>query len=658
MSFRQDLAYACRTLRGHPLFTLTAVLSVAVGIAGATSVFSVADAMLLRSSPGVASPHRLIEVGRIEPDGDFNTLSYADYVDLRDRNAVLEGLAAVDGGAVFGVGTSAGAISVDGAHVAANYFAVLGVPFTLGRGFADHEERTSTQAAVAVISERIWDRLFNGEMDVVGRTLHLSGRPYSIVGVAGAGFAGTTLTVEDVWLPLAGYSDALMQPDRTPLQAIGRPRPDVTLDVAQAHMQQLARELPRGQAGTDPLRVALVPSDRIPESEQNAVETFIGLLFAMVGLLLLIACTNVAGMLGARGLARKREMAVRVALGAAHGRVVRLLVAESLVIGAAGALAGIGGAFALTQALRGIVPVLPLSISLDFGVDWRVIGFAVALSLIASLVFGLLPAVQAARVDLQSAMKPDRSGGGPRRLRLRQAFVVAQVAVSVLLVVCAVLLARSVSHAAGVDPGFAAENVDLVGINMRLGGYDDGADVVFAEELIAEVERLPGVTAAGTAWIVPLQMRGTSTTVSLPATGTEESRLTTLWNVVSPGYFEALGLPMVRGRAFTERDRAGAPEVAIVSETFAERAWPGEDPIGRSFVNRDRTMQVVGVARDSKYRSIGEAPQPFLPSPQSGAPERARVVDSAKRSERHPRRSCPPAANGSESADTSGHDGR
>jgi predicted permease len=273
----------------------------------------------------------------------------------------------------------------------------------------------------------------------------------------------------------------------------------------------------------------------------------------------------------------------------------------------------------LIRALRNLVPVLPIPVTLDFGVDWRVTGFALVISICAAFMFGLPPAIQAARVDLASATRSDRvAGEAPKRLRLRQAFVIAQIAFSVLLVVCASLLVRSARTAASTNPGFDVANVDLIEVDLGLAGYDDRSGADLAQKILSEVAQLPGVVSAATTWIVPLQLRATATTVSVPRSGADTLTVTTLWNAVSPGYFETLGLPLVRGRSFSDADRPESQNVAVINETLARRAWPGEDALGKILSDgSEPPMEVIGIARDSKYRTIGEPSQPILYRPLS-----------------------------------------
>lgn len=613
----QDLRYALRGLKRSPGFTLTAVISIAIAIGGNAAVFSVADALLLRDRPGIADPGSLVDVGRVDVDGDFDNLSYPDYVAYRERSLVFEGLAAHDD-EVFGLGVEDDGIRVDGGRVSANYFDVLRVPIIEGRAFLAHEERTPG-SDLAVISERLWSRRFNRKSDITGEIVRLNGHPFTIIGVAGNGFAGHKITSEELWVPIGAHSSnlTLLTSREGWLTSIGRLKPAISIDQARAQLAPIARQLAREQPATNRnMGVAVVPSHRIPVSEQQGVTMFVGILFGMVISIFFIACTNVGGMLLARAASRSREVAVRMSLGARRQRIVRLFLTEAALVGFGGAVVGSVGTVWIVQLLHRVMPVLPIPIALDFNVDWRVVTFSAALSVIAALMFGLLPALQMGQIDLRSAVQASATPAR-HRLRVRQLFVVAQVAMSVLLVVCAMLLVRSLRNADRINPGFLVDSVDMVGLDLRLGGYDAARGAALIQALISRVEQIPGVDAASSTWIVPLQLRGTAVHIWLSGQTSDDPTVTTDWNVVTPEFFDVLRIPVLRGRAFTASDGQGAPNVVLVNETLARRVWPNEDPIGRVLLYGEdrRTASVVGVVRDAKYRSLGENPRPFLYAP-------------------------------------------
>ena len=629
-SLLQDLRYAARTVRRAPIVALTGALSLGIGIAGNAVVFSLADAYLFRDQPGIANPDRLAEVGRTDSsggavpveDGGFDTFSYPNYLDYRARQTVFDGLAAyhVGGLAQFGLGTGDEAVPVPGAYVSANYFDVLGVPMARGRAFTPADERLESPSAVVVISHRLWQTQFDGAPDIVGRTVRLNGRPFTIVGVANAAFTGYSLEDQRLWVPITAYPDGddlgrVAQRGRQWLMGIGRLKAGVSLEQAGADLARIGRDLER-EFPDDNRRhgVGVGTAGTLPVDSRSIVSRFVGLLFALVGLVLLIACFNAAGMLLARGVARAPELGIRLALGAERGRVIRLLVAESLIVSLGGAVVGVALAWVALDLVVGAIPYMPnLSISVELGVDWRVTLFSFVLAAATGVACGVAPAWTATRLELASTIGRDRIGSAPR-LRARSAFVVAQVALSVLLVVCALLLARSIRNAAHIDPGFRVDGLEVVGLDLRLGGYDEARGRVLAEELMARIERLPGLEAAASARVVPLTRESEGGRFWLPGEEGPERAFDGRQNIVTRGFFRTLGLQFLEGRNFEASDRAGAPAVAIVNETLARQAWPGKSAVGkRILVGRSRyPIDVIGVVRDSKYRTIGESPTPFF----------------------------------------------
>jgi predicted permease len=641
-SWLQDLRYGARALWRSPVFALTAVLSLGVGIAGNAIVFGLADTYLFRDPPGLTDPDRLAEVARTKEgavaadDIGFDTFSYPNYLDYRARQSVFDGLAAYHTGglASFGLGTGQEAVPVPGAYVTANYFDVLGVSMARGRGFAPEDEGLENARTVVVISHRLWQTQFQGAADTIGRTVRLNGRPFTIVGITSPEFAGYGLEEQRLWVPVTAYPDGedqrrVAMRGRQWLLGIGRLKPGVSLAHARDHMAGIARELQREfpddnqDHGLGVAGVGTVPVDSRP-----IVGRFVSLLFALVGLVMLIACFTTAGLLLARGVTRAPELGVRLALGAARTRVVRLLVVESLMISLAGAALAVVLAWLGTTILLRAIPIVPnLEVKMDWGVDWRVAVFAFGLATVTGLLCGVVPALTATRPRLASMLSRERTGGAPR-LRARSVFVVAQVALSVLLVVCAVLLTRSMRHAAAIDPGFRIDGLEVAGIDLRLGGYDDARGRLFADELIARIERLPRVQAAGSARVLPLTRDREGGRFWLPGEFGPEKAVDGSQNIVTKGFFDALGLPLVAGRHFTPADRAGVTTVAIVNETLARQMWPGQDAVGkRILAGRSRyPIDVIGVVKDAKYRTLGESPNPFFYVPAAQRYERIQWI--------------------------------
>jgi predicted permease len=399
------------------------------------------------------------------------------------------------------------------------------------------------------------------------------------------------------------------------LMGIGRLKPGVSIEQARDEMSRIAQALHREFPDENRRHgLAVAPPGALPVDVRPVMTRFVGLLSALVGLVLLIACFNATGMLLARGVTRAPELGMRLALGAARMRVVRLLVIESLTVSLAGAVVGLTVASGVIGLVDRAIPLLPnFALSLDLSIDWRVVTFSVALAVVTGLASGLGPALAATRVELAATLNRDRTGGAPR-LRARAIFVVAQVALSVLLVVCALLLTRSIRHATQIDPGFRVSGVEVIGLNHRLGGYDAERGRLFADALMARIQSLPGVEAAASARVVPLTMEREGGRFWLPGEVGTEHAIDGSQNIVTPGFFRTIGLELLAGRNFDETDRAGAPAVAIVNETLARRAWRGESAVGKRILvgASRRPIDVVGVVRDAKYRTIGESPNPFF----------------------------------------------
>jgi predicted permease len=640
---RKDLDHAARRLRQTPAFTIVAALSLAIGIAGNAAVFSIADALFLRAPRAVSDPDRLVEVGRTFGSQRFGNQSYPNYVDLRDRNRVFEGLAAYRNVAqAFGFAAGDDADRVDGISVSGNYFSVLGTRMFLGRGFRPDEDRPQAPEAVVVISHRLWQTHLHGDPDAIGRTIRLNNRPFTIVGVAPQGFTGHTIATADLWIPLSARTIALgTGADGAAVQAffarggvwlmsIGRLEPGVTLAQARSDLTRIARDLEREYPDDDKgAGVAVAAARAVPAQIAPIAAAFLAALFALVGLVLLIACANVAGMMLTRAVTRTREIAVRLALGASRGRVVRLLLIESLLLALLGSAVGVALSHVFVRGLRMIVPALPVSIAVDLRVDWRVVLFSVLLSIAVGVVCGIFPARESGATDLTASMKAEGTSRWPR-LRLQHAFVIAQVAMSVLLLVVALLLSRSLANADAIDPGFDLPHLEATTIDLRLGNYTPQQADRFREELLTRVTRLPHVDDAALSQIVPLSSEAIGLgPLYRPGTSFNfNSAVFPDWNAVSPSYFSTMRMPIVRGRAFDDRDRREGSAVVIVNETLARRLWPGQEPVGQSVIHRsgplrgstDRLLTVVGVARDAKYSTLGEDAQPYayIPLSQQG----------------------------------------
>ena len=567
----QDARYGLRLLRRSPLFTLTATLSLAIGIGANTTIFSAASALLLRPLPGVAAPGRLVDIGRTQNGKDFDNSSYPNYRDIRARVTTLTDVYAMKfEPQAMGLGGTDGAERIYGAIVSGNYFAVLGTRPHLGRLLMDADDEGAPGShPVIVISYELWQRRFGGSASVVGQTVALNGNAFSVVGIAPEGFQGTTVIRNDAWVPMSAM--ALASPRRstsmlTSREAVwvimgGRLKPGVTVAQAKAEVVAigagLEREFPNENRGKG---LTATASAMIP-GHIDVFAGFLGLLMAIVGLVLLIACVNLSGMMLARAAGRRREIAVRLAIGASRWRLARQLLTETAVLFAGGCALGVLLSRWLGALLMSLLPTLPVPLGVDMPTDYRVLAFAIVISFGAAVVSGLAPALQASSPDLVPALKAEGLGSAGGRLRLRSAFLIGQVAMSLLLVLTAGLFMRALGHATSIDPGFSQANVDVVMLDLSLAHYDETTGPGLAKELLARANARPGVRSAALIVDLPLDGGrmgfGAVRTPGLRRGDSEE--VPADWNVVSPGAFKTLELKLARGRDFTDADTASAP---------------------------------------------------------------------------------------------------
>ena len=629
----RDLGYALRGARRNPGFALAAVVSLAIPIGLNTAIFTIVDSLLFRPLP-VVRPGELVDVYTSHPDGErYSTSSYQDYLDLRAANDVFTDMAAhvpisaavrVDGTGRF----------VMGEAVTGNYFELLGVQPVLGRMLAPDDDRPGA-ARVAVISNGLWDRAFGRDPGVVGRSLRIRSEPHLVVGVAPPGFAGMLpLLGPDLWIPMTWIDDVARMTlgpgnetgsgggghGRTYIK--GRLRDGVTLAGADASLEVIMAGLAAADpdAGED-RRVSLTLTENagLPPGAAGPATVIGAAGLMLVGVVLLVACANVMGMLLARAAARRREIGVRLAVGASRGRLVRQLLAESLVLSCLGAGAGLALAWSVLHMLAPAeLSIGILSLTFEFVLDARAFLFTVALAAGAGVAAGLVPALRATRPnvvrDLNGVVVVARAGG--RRWVLRDALVAVQLAVTVPLLVLAGLLVRSASGAWGVSPGFDPDRVAVVGADLAAIGYElDRADG-FLRTAIERVESMPGVEVASLASTVPLDTMISRENVlvsGLHGPGDRGAPVDSV--VVSADYFATLGVPLLQGRTFTTADTLESPRVAIVSEAMARRFWPAETAVGRRFrlgTWDGPDYEVVGVSADYQVRAESEEPVSYL----------------------------------------------
>ncbi|MGB7758446.1 MAG: ABC transporter permease [Bryobacteraceae bacterium] len=619
----QDLRFGFRMALRSPGFTLIAVLTLAAGIAANSTVFSWIDGVLLHPVPGVADPARLVAFETVAPNGDALTTSYPDYRDYRDRLKLIGGLA----GATmlpFSVGQDPRAEHVWGELVTGNYFAVLGVKPLLGRMFTPDEYGDAEGAhPVVVIGERLWKRRFNADPGAVGQLLRVNRQQLTIVGVVPASFLGSVpgLTF-DMWAPVTmGVQLKALQEwslaDRGTRQMLvfARLRPGVTLAQARSEIQSVARHL----AEEDPehnlgIGATVLPIWKAHSGAQTSLLKPLILLIAVCGVVLLIVCFNVANLLLARSTARQREFSVRMAVGAGRSRLVRQLLSENLVLAVLGGLIAVPVTSWFSQSLGSMVPPSGLPVTLDVPLSADVVAFTFLLCLVACALSGIAPAWHMARTNLNESLKEGgRAGsGGASSHHTQRLLVVSQVALALVAIIGAGLFARSFQAARHISPGFDPSHV-LVS-HLALNGYSVAERKLFVEQLRDRVLAQPGITAVTYSHTVPLSFSGQwwepleiQGYVPGPSENMKIDR-----NVVTPGYFDMLRIPLVEGRDFTDHDDEKSAQVMIVSQAFARRFFGGRYPIGQHVHGWGRWFDVVGVAKDCKYQHLDEAPRPYF----------------------------------------------
>ncbi|HEX9801462.1 MAG TPA: ADOP family duplicated permease [Thermoanaerobaculia bacterium] len=620
----QELRLALRRLAKSPGFTFAAVASLAIGIGATTAIYSIVQTLLLRPMSGIAQPERLVDIGRVQGGAGFDTFGYPDLVEVRDEVQSLD--------RVFGfqfephhVRVGDASRRVLGFAVSGSYFEALGVGAAHGRPLRPDDDSDQGGAAVAVVSHAFFERELGGELSRIGAEIRVDGHPFTLVGVAPADFSGHIFPLRpDLFLPLTTpmgdepwQTERLRSREASWFHMGGRLAPGATLATARTEVDALAARVAAAHPETHAERgIALLPAKATPGIARTPLRLFSTLLFTLVGLVLAIACMNVASMLLARAEERGRELAVRQALGASRRRLVQELLSETLLLfllAAAPALLLARWSVDLIAAFR---PPTPIPVFLDFPVDWSAAAFAAALALATGLLFGLAPALRATRRAPNAALHDGIAGGGTRQLRLRRGLVGAQLALSLVLLVAAGLLLRALDTARSINPGFRTDGVVGYSLSFELTGRsDEGARQLLAD-LMTEAGALPWATAVTASATLPLDLSRIGIG-GVEIDGRESpSRfgLETDANIVAPGYFTTLGIPL-EGREFEASDHFDGARVAIVNQTFAARYFP-EGALGRTFrlVGDDEppTYRIVGLARDIKASSLGEPARPFL----------------------------------------------
>lgn len=616
----RELCFSFRTLLKTPGFVFIAVVTLALGIGVNSTVFTWLNATLLNPIPGLSHAGNVVAVNR----NRASTLSYLDFQDLRDRTKSFSGMTAFTLWPLNLTG-QAKPERVWGTLVTADYFRVLGVSPVLGRGFQASEGVAPGAAPVAVISYRLWQTRFGGDRAILGQTIHLNTHPFTIVGVAPPVFQGSTTGLRaDLWVPVTMVTELvpngrewLARRGTRWLKALGRLRPGIGREQAQAELNglyaEIGRQYPDSHRGENHIR--LYPLWRAPSGANAYFSKLLPILAALAGLVLLLTCANLANLLLARGVSRQREMAIRLALGAGRGPLVRQVLMESAVLSlAGGAVALLATLWSATQ-FQHFAPASDLPIWLSVHVDERVLLATLGISLGTALLFGAIPALRAAGIQPASVLKDEAGSvaGGRRKARLSSALAAAQIALSLMLLVSAGLFIRSFHATRQFNPGFNPRGVLLESYDLGPGGYSPADGIAFDRQVLENVRGLSGVRAACLANWVPLGF-GSSSASFAPegyAPGPHEE-VSAGFAKVSPSYFETMRIPLVRGRDFAAADAADSAPVAIINQALAKRYWPGRDAVGKRMKVNGKWTTIVGVARTTDYYDLNEPPQMFF----------------------------------------------
>jgi len=621
-TFLHDLRYGARMLTKRPGFTAVAVLLLGLGIGANGTIFSWTEGLLFRPISGAAHAASLLSLHGTTPTRDALSVSYPNFVDLRDRRpASVAGMTALRFIAVN--------IQTDGVPerawaelVTADFFEVLGVTPAAGRVLTRDDDRATGGSPVVVLSHGYWQRRFDGSPAVVGRTINVNGTPFTVVGVAAPEFQGATTGMAlDMWVPMSmqpavyAGTDRLTQRGNSWLGVLVRPAEGSDISTVQAGLSRVAAQLAEEHPDVNEDRgVVLYPLWRDPQSAAAILGPVFGLLMAVTAVVLLIVCANLASLLLARGSSRRREIAVRLALGASRTRIVRQLLTESVLLAVLGGAAGLLFTLVTSRLLGAFIPPSPLPIDASVDLSLRVPLISFALALGTTVLFGLAPALQSSRPALVPTLKEARGMVGGGRRWLRGGLVAGQVALSVLLLVGAGLFVRTFQQARVADPGFDLEQGWLASLDLLPGGYDAERGRLLYRQLLQDVRALPGVESAAIGRDLPLIVGGSGSDTSVeiegyvPAQGEE---ITIFYDRISPGFFGTLGVPLLAGRDFTDADAGDAQPVIVINRTMARRYWPDQDPVGGR-VRIGDWATVVGVVDDMAYRGIGTPARPYM----------------------------------------------
>jgi macrolide transport system ATP-binding/permease protein len=619
----QDLRYGARTLLKKPGFTLIAIITLGLGIGANTAIFSLVNTVMFRPLP-VAAAERIVEVTPLGKDASVGAFSYPTYKDFRDKNEVFDGLATY---LPVPMNLSQSGVNerVWGYLASGNYFDTLGVGAFKGRMFTQEDDRVPGAHPVAVVSYGCWQRRFAGDPNLVGKTIKLNSHDFTIVGVAPEGFSGTVWVFEpDFYAPMMmakqiapGGSNWFENRGNSGLLAFGRLKQGVTATQARESLNLLMAQFAREYQGFEGMTFTVTPPGLALPMIRYGALGFAGVLMATVALVLLIASVNLANLLLAQAAQRRKEIAIRLSLGAGRLRIVRQLLTESVALSLAGGVVGWLIALWMIDLFAAFKPPIDFNLLIDLRPDWRVMAFTLIVSFITGALFGLAPALQASKVDLIPALKEEAGFGGYRPSRFRNGLVVAQVALSLPLLIAAGLIVRSLQQVQMIGPGFEVENRITMSVDLSLQGYDEARGRDFYRQLIARVESLPGARAASYIGALPLNLDFSGGSIYVEGQQLKRASDAPIvsYERVWPRYFETMGVPLLEGRDFTMRDDKEESRFVIVNEAFARRFWPGQSPIGKRLSRGGPDaprFEVIGVAKDGKYWTLGEDPRPFV----------------------------------------------
>lgn len=623
-SFLQDIRFGARMLRKNPGFTIAAVLTLALGIGGNTAIFTITSSVLLKALP-YYDPQRLVTLDLQDKDGQSHCCSLNRFDLVHDRGKSFSGVVAATND-TFDLTGRGEPLQAPAARVSSGFFDLLGVKPQLGRLFVPDDSQTAGKLVI-VISDTLWHTRFGGDRSIIGQTVALDGTPYEIIGVLPAGVQFPFLAPADIWSPRY-FEHTLFPPARLRmgvgyLTIIARLAPGVTPERAAAEMNLLHQQFQKDNPGAPDAQPNLsVVLTNLQDSVVANIRNMLIMLSGAVGLVLLIACGNVASLLLSRALSRKKEMAVRAALGAQRGTLIRQLLTESVLLALLGGVLGLGLSWAATKYL-GTLASGNLPQGMPITMDGRVLLFMLVVSVLTGIIFGIFPALQLSGTNVNQTLRDEgrSSTGGHRRVQLRGFLVVSQVALSLLLLIGAGLLVRSFSRLLHVNPGFDSQNVLSMNVSLPTVKYSDPQkQIAFFDELVRRVSALPGVHSAAISAALPLVPK--RITPMLPEGQAEvplAERPFLIIEAVSPSWFQTMRVPMLAGREFTEADNAAAPKVVIINQSFARRFWPNQNPIGKHvLVGRALATEVVGVATDVKNRGLAldSQAQVYVPFPQ------------------------------------------